>query len=284
MHKILFSFFVIIVAAAITSCSPTYPREKMVEGVKKLCKKEYGVDVDVKVEGKTLGVRIPLKGLFDKETLQISPKALERIDGVMLSVSRVALSSDRSIEFYIVITNDQDVPGAELVITRYVPDLRRYVFGDISRDEFTKRMVFDVRFNPQGIIDNWLGGFSLKDTKLDEFICEQASRRISDEFRDNSMLAGKFSIASCQGILEGKVFKFDTEISRAGLPMSELIHGKAWHDGVLEVCLRNISHVIYIYDFNAFETIRVYNKFDNKSIEIARKDINKWRKRKVKIE
>ncbi|MFH1867615.1 MAG: hypothetical protein ABH843_01470 [Candidatus Omnitrophota bacterium] len=280
----LYLFSVIFFSFMAISCAPTYPREKVIEGVKELCKREYSVDVEVKIEATTLGVRIPLEGLFDTESLQIAPEAFKKIDGVMLSVSRVALSSDKSIDFYTVITHDKNVPGAEVVITRHVGDLHRYVYGDISRGEFSKRMVFDVRFNPQGIIDTWLGEFSLEENKLDEFICQQASRRISDEFKENKMLMGKFNVVSCEGILKDNTFKFTTEISREGLPMSELIHGKAWHDKVLELCLKIISHTIYTYDFRSFEKIEVFNSFDNKTAEISNKEIRSWRKRKIEIE
>lgn len=283
-NRTSFVLLAVSISLILTSCAPTYPKEKIVEGVKQLCKKEYGVDVEVKIEGKTLGARMPLKGLFDVKTLQVDPKAMDKITGVMLSVSRVALSSDQSIIFYTIIATDKDVPGAEIVMTRYVKDLRRYFYGDISRGEFTKRMVFDVRFNPQGIIDTWIGGFTLKETKFDEFMCEQASRRIIEEFRDNKMLVGKFKISSCQGSLKDRVFKFTVDIAREGLPMSELIHGTAWHDKVLELCLKTLSHIIYVYDFKDFERIEVHNKFDNKVKEIAKIEINRWRKRRIRIE
>jgi hypothetical protein len=285
-RDILFPAF-IVAALFVIGCGapkPTYPREKVVEGVKQICKKEYGVDVDVKITGATLGVRIPLEGLFDTKTMQVSQEAFKKVDGVMLSVSRVTLSGDQSIQFYTVITSDKNVPGAEIVMTRYVPDLRRYVYGDISRGEFAKRMVFDVRFNPQGIIDTWLGEFTLPETKLDEFIVQESSRRISDEFRDNKQLSGKFLINSCEGKLENGIFKFQVDISRAGLPMSELIHGPAWHEGVLELCLQQITHVIYVHEFKDFDSIIIFNKFDNKSKEIDKKDINHWRKRRIKID
>jgi len=256
----------------------------MVEGVKSLCEKEYGVDVEVKVEGTTLGVRIPLEGLFDPETLQIAPKAFDKIDGVMLSVSRVTLSSDKSIDFYTVITYDMNVPGAEVVMTRYAKDLRRFVYGDISRGEFGKRMVFEVRFNPQGIIDTWLGSFTLEDTKLDLFMLEQASRRITDEFTQNKMLAGKFRISECKGALESGEVKFTVDIAREVLQMSELLHGKAWHDQVLEVCMQKIAHVLYAYKFKDYEKISVFNKFDNKVLEIEKDKVNEWRKRRIEID
>jgi len=284
ISRLTLVLLVVFACGIATSCAPTYPKEKIIEGVKKLCEKEYQVEVEVKIEDTTMGVRLPLEGLFNADTLQIVPEAFDKITGVMLSASRVALSSDRSIDFYTVITYDKNVPGAEVVMTRYVHDLRRFFLGDISRGEFAKRMVFDVRFNPQGIIDTWLGGFTLKAQKMPDFMCAQASRRIIDEFRENRNLIGKFKVASCEGVLEGGVFKFTVDISREGLPMSELIHGKAWHEKVLDLCLKKISHVIYIYNFKDFTAVEVHNKFDNKTVIAGKNEINKYRKRRIEID
>lgn len=269
---------------ALVSCTPTYPKEKIAESVQKLCEKEYNVDVEVAIEGTTMGVRIPLEGLFDTDSLQIKPEAFDKITGVMLSASRVALSSDKSIDFYTVITYDLKVPGAEVVMTRYIYDLRRFFLGDISRGEFAKRMVFDVRFNPQSIIDTWLGDFTLKQQIFPEFICEQISRRITDEFRENKDLTGKFKIISCQGQFEEKKLKFVVDISREGLPLSELLHGKAWHESVLEFCMQKICYVLYVYSFKDISEIEVLNKFDNKSLIISKNEINKWRNRRISID
>jgi len=279
-RAILLLVFCIVFA----SCTPTYPKERIVESVQKLCEKEYNVDVEVIIEGSTMGVRIPLEGLFDTETLQIKPEAFDKITGVMLSASRVALSSDRSIDFYTVITYDPKVPGAEVVMTRYIFDLRRFFLRDISRGEFAKRMVFDVRFNPQAIIDTWLGDFTLKDQSFTEFICEQISRRILDEFRENKLLAGKFKVVSCNGGLEEDRLKFVIDISREGLPVSELIHGKAWHSEILELCMQKICYVTYVYSFYDFNEIEVFNKFDNKSLIISKDEISKWRNRRIRID
>ena len=231
-----------------------------------------------------MGVRLPLEGLFDAETLQIKPEAFDKITGVMLSAFRVALSSDKSIDFYTVITYDKKVPGAEVVMTRYIYDLRRFFLGDISRGEFAKRMVFDVRFNPQAIIDTWLGDFTLKEQGLPEFMCGQISRRIIDEFMRNKDLAGKFKIISCEGKLENGTLKFVVDISREGLPLSELIHGKAWHKEVLGFCMQKICYVAYIYSFKDFDKVEVFNKFDNKTLIISKDEINKWRNRRIRID
>jgi hypothetical protein len=169
--RLIFTFWFLIFAF-LYGCAPTYPTEQdMIEGVKRMCKGEYGIDVKANIVGQTMGVYMPIKGLFNIKDMKISKEALDKVDGVMLSASRVALSGSKRIDFYTVITADEDVPGAEVVITRYIKDLRRFYFQDISRGEFTKRVVVDVRFNPQAIVDRWSGGFTVEATTLPEFIC-----------------------------------------------------------------------------------------------------------------
>ncbi|MFA5369472.1 MAG: hypothetical protein WC300_01980 [Candidatus Omnitrophota bacterium] len=279
-----FRLFFLCLAFFNMACSPTYPKEKIVEGVKHLCQKEYGTDVEVAVEGSTLGVRMPIEGLFDEQTFQINTKSFDKITGVMLSVSRVALSSDKSIDFYTVIAHDKNTPGAEVAMTRYVHDLRRFFLSDISRGEFAKRMIFDVRFNPQGVIDTWFGSFTLKQYSLLDFIIAQAGRRISDEFRENKDLLGKFKVISCEGAFTGGELVFMVDINREGLPMSEFIHGKAWRDEVLEICAQRIAHVLCVYDFRDIIGIKVINSFDNSSLQVPVDKLNQFRKRSVRID
>jgi len=286
-YKLPRPFYTLCLFAAIMlqGCAPTYfTQEEMIESVKHLCKKEYKADVKAAIVGKTMGVYMPIKGLFDLKTMQLSAKAFEKADGVMLSVSRVALSGSREINFYTVVTADKDVPGAEVAITRYVKDLRRFMHRDISRGEFGKRVVVDVRFNPQAIIDKWSGGFTVDDLTMENFICQQASRRITDAFTIDPKLAGRFKVTECAGSLQDKAFVFNVDISREGLPMSELIHGKAWHDEVLNLCAKTIAHVVWAYSYEDFDKITIVNKFDSKILVIEKIEASKYRKRRVNIE
>ncbi|MDD5504995.1 MAG: hypothetical protein PHV77_06810 [Candidatus Omnitrophica bacterium] len=280
----IFRLFLLGLAVFNISCSPTYPKERVVDGVKRLCQKEYGTEVEVAVAGSTLGVRMPIEGLFDEQTFQINTASFDKITGVMLSVSRVALSSDKSIDFYTVIAYDKNSPGAEVAMTRYVHDLRRFFLGDISRGEFAKRMIFDVRFNPQGVIDTWFGSFTLKEHSLPDFIISQANHRILDEFRENKDMAGRFKVVSCQGAFNAGELVFMVDISREGLPMSEYIHGRAWRDSVLEICAQKIAHVLCAYDFYDITGIKVINSFDNSSTWVPSDQINQCRKRSIRID
>jgi len=268
----------------IQGCSPTYPSQKdMIEGVKRLCKTEYSADVDVKIAGKTMAVYMPIKNLFDLETMQVSEEAFKKVDGVMLSVSRVALSGSKEIDFYTIVAADEDVPGAEVILTRYVRDLRRFMFRDISVGEFSKRLVFDIRFNPQAIIDKWTGGFTAEEITLNKFICEQAARRLNEQLRTDKNLSGKFKLTQASGSLQARNFVFNVDIMREGLPMSELIHGKSWHEDILFVYAKTIAHVLWAYSFQDYDKVIIENKFDSKRIEIGKAQMEVFRKKKILI-
>ncbi|HPN73295.1 MAG TPA: hypothetical protein PKZ41_04795, partial [Candidatus Omnitrophota bacterium] len=70
------------------SCAPTYPKESLPEAVKTVCKAEYGMEVDVVVEGSTMGIFHPMEGLLDTN-MGISKDAWDKISNLILIASRV---------------------------------------------------------------------------------------------------------------------------------------------------------------------------------------------------
>ncbi len=56
------------VAAAgfLSSCGPTYPRERVAQSLVQLCRDEHGLEVQAQVAGSTLGVLVPIPGLIDE--------------------------------------------------------------------------------------------------------------------------------------------------------------------------------------------------------------------------
>ena len=129
-------------------CGPTYPKAVLDKAIVQLCREEYNVEVKVEITGNTVGVYIPIENLFDP-TLNISKEAAKKINDVILSVSRVALSTDAEVNFYIVIAQDPILPEIEVVLIRYVRDLKMLHFDQISRGEFVKRMVIGIKLTPQ---------------------------------------------------------------------------------------------------------------------------------------
>ena len=105
------------VGFAISGCSQTYPADRVKESIQEICRKEYGIDnIQVKIQGGTIGVYLPIKKLFAadfKEILskkkgkvadmenffQPAPEALDQVEDVLFSISRVLLSTDLKLQF-----------------------------------------------------------------------------------------------------------------------------------------------------------------------------------------
>ncbi|MFA6079653.1 MAG: hypothetical protein WC779_07920, partial [Candidatus Omnitrophota bacterium] len=146
--KVLLFITGCLLALALTGCTPTYPKEKFEESIVRICKNEYKLDVKVAVTGKTIAIYLPLENLIDF-TFSITKSASEKINDVILSVSRVALSSDAKFDFYCIIAHDVRMPEIQIVIIKSVDDVKRFLLNDISRGEYSKRMIVDIRLSPQ---------------------------------------------------------------------------------------------------------------------------------------
>lgn len=160
-------FTVLLLSAFfLSACSQkTYPSYKLKEAIQQICEDEYGIeDVDVKVVGKTLGVYLPVNRLFatdlkeaflggntkieDVENLfRPSPEALDKIEDVLFAISRVLLSTDMKIDFYSLQATDVEQTGLQLVLNGYLDDIKRVRLWDISREEYRKRILHEIRLN-----------------------------------------------------------------------------------------------------------------------------------------
>ena len=141
----------------------TYPEDKVESGIKEICKSEYKIDdVEVKFAGSTIGVFLPLKKLFQTDIRQeilsgqISnleslfepePEAMDQLENVLFTISRVLLSSDRKLDFYILQAADVESTGLQLVLMGFMDDVRRVRLWDISRNEYRKRVLHELKFN-----------------------------------------------------------------------------------------------------------------------------------------
>ncbi len=138
---------ILLILISTTSCvQPTYSKEKVEQSVIELCKDEYGLDVNAKIIGSTLGVFIPVEGLIDSE-LRLDKDAAEKIEDVALSIHRVVMSTDKPLKFYTLTARDTKTAGAEFVLTGFIYDVVRVRLLDISRGEYYKRILRDFKFN-----------------------------------------------------------------------------------------------------------------------------------------
>lgn len=157
---ILLSYLILLFSGCSSS---TYPGDHLKEALSKICREEYKIKyVDVKITDTTIGVYLPVKKLFAADfkeamvsgkvrnlesLLEPHPEALEKVEDVLLSMSRVLLSTDRKIEFYILQAADVEKTGMQLVLSGNVDDIRRLRAWDISRDEYRKRIVHELKPN-----------------------------------------------------------------------------------------------------------------------------------------
>jgi hypothetical protein len=154
----------VFVLAAFSGCGPvTYPEARCKEALQEIALKEYNIPhIEVEFVGTTLGVFLPLDKLFatdlkealmsgkvtDMESLfQPTEEAIDKVEDILFSMSRVMLSTDKKIEFYYLQATDVEQSGMDLTFIGQIDDLKRVRFWDIPRSEYRKRIVHDLHMN-----------------------------------------------------------------------------------------------------------------------------------------
>lgn len=214
LSSVIISFFFISGCGYI---NPTYPKEEVIEAVKKLCRDEYDLEVKTKLAGKTLGIYAEVEGLIGPD-LRLTREAGERVDDLALSISRVSLSTNADVQFYVIIVRDKAIPTAELLMVRYVEDVKRLLRYNISRNDYLERMVLDLHFNPIPRTHSGSDDFLLDEVNFEYFLTFQLQKRLrktTDEkiegkfieqeavrYFEFSLLADSFAEADKKEILE----------------------------------------------------------------------------------
>jgi len=299
-----------------TGCGPTYPKERLNECIVELCEKEYRVDVEVKVTGRTVGVYIPISNLIDA-SLAISAEGIRKIDDVIMSISRVALSTDADFAFFIAVAQDPVIPELELVIIRYVEDIKRFMVSDISRNEYFDRMITEFKFTPQiqkekemterlkglgyeeperflaeyfksGSIEEisdigyWNGNFFLKDIGKGEFLAKQIAERVKKDFQRVDFLT-----SLRVNRLEGKYADSDTEgvfdvninIATTKDSAGEI---SSYRTRVLKQVCKTLSRVLRGYRFEEYSHVNI--TLNGEKIILTKGVLDSLRERKLKLE
>jgi hypothetical protein len=164
----LFRFFVVLLLiflpAVFSGCgSATYPEARCKEALQEIALKEYKIPhIEVEFVGTTLGVFLPLDKLFaadlkealmsgkvtDMESLfQPTEEAIDQVEDILFSMSRVMLSTDKKINFYYLQATDVEKSGMDLTFIGQIDDLKRVRFWDIPRSEYRKRIIHDLHIN-----------------------------------------------------------------------------------------------------------------------------------------
>jgi len=298
----------------------TYPKEKLTESVVKLCKREYGIDIDVQLAGKTLVIYLPLTNLFNLK-LALSESAQEKIQDALLSASRVVLSTDAAIDFYCIIAQDIRLPEIQLVIIKYIDDVKRAFFHDISRGEYFKRSIIDINENPQAkkekpitdvfdkmklekeqqekVLDDffrsppsslkgigyWSGKFYAKDITLPEFLAEQIAGRVRLRFRETEGLT-KYALRSVNGKFIDKeggglfLISFNAEVLLFAAAPEEK---KVIEEEIFANVFEVVGNVIYGYKFRDFSLAEMTEISSNTKLTVLKEDIYLFKGKKLPI-
>lgn len=263
-----------------TGCGPTYPKITLSESLIRLCKEEYNVDVSVQIAGKTLGVYVPLEKLFDS-TLRLSPDVGSQLDGVILATSRVVLSTDDPPDFYVVVAQDKRIPGVELRLVRYVQDIRRLNYGDLSRNEYTKRMIFEFGLG-LGIFSGEEQAFHLEEIKLEQFLAVQMAQRMKAKFDEEKELQGGLEIKSVRGEFIPSRFVITLEAQEFATTPWE-IEETTDEKRVLASALEVVLEVLKGYRFDAFDGVELKTPFLNHTFVLSREILELYRHGKVDL-
>lgn len=164
-NRLVLGIIILACLFALSGCSQTYPPGRIKESIAEICRREYGIEnIRVEIAGTTAGVFLPVKKLFvsdikeifssgkaqlaDMENLfQPSPEAMDQVEDVLFSISRVLLSTNLKLDFYVLQATDVEKTGLQLILTGYVNDIKRVRLWDISRDEYRKRIIHELGLN-----------------------------------------------------------------------------------------------------------------------------------------
>jgi len=247
-------------------CAPTYPKERLAQSLVDVCKREYGIDVQAKLQGKTVVVFIPLEELFDFK-LEIVPGAIEKIENVILTTSRVIFSTDAKVDFYTIIAADVKTTAAELVLIRCMDDVYKFMHEWIGREDYRRRVLWQVNFNSK-LLHLEKFDFDIPEMTLPVFLAEQTAQRLNFIF--DSAVAYKVKIKP-EFNPEKKQFVFSVIVSDS----------TRFTNVYVPIIAREAYTVFKEYGFTDFDRVMIKNQLLNNIAVITKQDMPSYQKTDV---
>lgn len=274
----------LLILSFVAGCGPSYPKERVVESVQKVCKEEYNIDAKAKLVGKTLGVYILAEKLFDQD-LKPTQSAFDRMSDALFAITRVVLSSDADIDFCVLVVGDKELKGFQWIITKYVQDTK-YMFASLmSREEFFRRTDMDFRYNAKDSLEASVD-FELEDVNMGDFLARQIANRIREKFYTDKKLSPLFEItADTVGIYQRQTqqeepqFIFSVSMAESQLSQVKLENPEAL---IQRIVLNIAAQTLSEYKFEDFEFVKVDNILTQKTFLVNKDAL--WKYAKMKIE
>ncbi len=265
------SFLILFAAAAgLSGCStkPTFPGEQISDSVVKVAKDLYKLDVEVHLNERTLGVQWTGEALLDEAGKSLSKEVNEVIGNLSSVVSRVALSTDRPIDFIVVAARGVK-ESMELRIVRRMDDIRRAQAEALPMGESMNRTLFlQTPFDPAKLEE-----FDTHHWTLEEFLAKQMLQRVriskpSDPANPipSELYDGKFLIdEKDHRIFEFSVLAFKQENAR---------------ENVLTV-LRMVRDVLMAYRYDEFDQVIIRDLISNQRLVIGKSTMKIFEAKKI---
>ncbi len=261
-------------AGAIAGCNtrPTYPKAHLAESLQALLTKEQ-LNASVRQLDHTLAVQIIHPDTLVHDGLQIAfgPAFDDVARHALTNIHRVVLSSDATIDFYVLLLSDPNTPGAYLTLVRYMDDVRRANANMIPDLEMYYRTLLDV--NLAGPAPVTLEAYVPRDIRLEEFLSWQLARRIQRKLIEEFQLEGRASVGRCGGAFNNGEFVFTLNIA----PLGEEPFDEATMRRVFESSTGVVADVLSDYRFKAFETIRLTHPLTGRNIILPRARLDVFR-------
>jgi hypothetical protein len=253
---------ILLVFGNIYGCAPSYPKEKLAESLIDICKKNHDIDVQTKLIGKNIVVFIPLDELFNANQ-DLLPEAVNKIENVILSTSRMLFSTDAEVDFYTIIAADVHVTAAEVILIRCMDDVYKFMHGWISRDEYRKRILWEANYNVELVKDSAFN-FDMQEMTLPRFLAEQIAQRVNLSL--NASIVHKAKVSG-NYIKEQNIFFFS-------LPVNNNARFTKIYSPII---LHFADLVLDKYGFNDYDQIVIRNQLLKNFTIIDKKDLKDYR-------
>ncbi|MCP4649332.1 MAG: hypothetical protein GY853_04505 [PVC group bacterium] len=261
--KLLFTGILVVILCS--GCmAPTYPKEELIESLKKICKQDHEIEAQAKLIDNTLVVFLPLEKLFD-ENFELLPEAITKIEKIVMVTSRIIFSTDAEISFFMVIAADTKVTAAELILIKYVEDVYKLMHSWISTEEYRRRVLWQISFDPR-LLKHTDFDFDIEPLTLPVFLTKQIAQRFN-------AVAGNFG--------DGKVgidgeYKEDEKVFFFSLVAAD---DEAFYDVLVPKVLETTASVLEKYKFSDFEKVNIINLLTRKTIIVNREELKQYIKK-----
>ncbi len=136
------SLLVLAGALLWSGCSASYPKDQLHDAIQKLFREELEVECESKLAGKTLYISFPIQGLIS-ENFELSKEVATSLENAMLSISRIALSTNAEIDYTVLEAVDRTW-GVRAHLVRRLQDLKDLIYWRISKNDFDERLILEI--------------------------------------------------------------------------------------------------------------------------------------------